>query len=150
MRVAIPGAEVLFAFLLGVAFTERFHQSNELQRTIYFGVLLTTAAATALLIAPTAYHRVRFREADKERMLFSATRMAITSLVLLTLSISGVVFLVGDVLFSSPVRRRIGTAYTDRKPAASADQGGCRHPGAEGDEPGGERVASGAPFLPAP
>jgi hypothetical protein len=103
VRVAIPGAEVLFAFLLGVAFTERFQQTTDLQRNIYFAVLLATAAATALLIAPTAYHRVRFREADKERMLFSATRMAISSLVLLTAAISGVVFLVGDVIWSSPV-----------------------------------------------
>lgn len=103
VRVAIPGAEVLFAFLLAVAFTERFHQTNTFQRSVYFGTLLATACATALLIAPTAYHRVRFRGGDKERMLFTATRMALASLVLMTVAISGAVFLVGDLIWSSPL-----------------------------------------------
>lgn len=108
VRVAIPGAEVLFAFLLGVAFTERFHETTTFQRSVYFGTLLATACATALLIAPTAYHRVRFRDGDKERMLFSVTRMALASLVLMTLAISGAVFLVGDVIWSSPVAGAAG------------------------------------------
>ena len=101
VRVAIPGAEVLFAFLLGVAFTERFTEATSLQRTVYFATLLCTAGAAALLIAPSAYHRLRFRDGDKAQMLFSATRMMIASLVLLLIAISGVVFLVGDVLYSS-------------------------------------------------
>jgi hypothetical protein len=102
VRVAIPGAEVLFAFLLGVAFTERFSTVTASQRAIYFATLLTTAAATALLIAPTAHHRLKFREGDKERLLFTATRMAVGSLVLLLLAVAGAVYLVGDVLYSSP------------------------------------------------
>ena len=101
VRVAIPGAEVLFAFLLGVAFTERFSEATSLQRNMYFATLLSTAAAAALLIAPSAYHRIRFRDGDKAQMLFSATRMMIASLVLLLFAISGVVFLVGDILYSS-------------------------------------------------
>lgn len=101
VRVAIPGAEVLFAFLLGIAFTERFESVTSAQRTVYFATLLCTAAATALLMAPTAYHRIRFREHDKEQMLFSATKMAIASLVLLLLAITGVIFLVADLLYSS-------------------------------------------------
>jgi hypothetical protein len=103
VRVAIPGAEVLFAFLLGVAFTERFNDVTTAQRAVYFFALLTTATATALLIAPTAYHRLRFRDGDKERMLFSASRMASSALVLLTLAISAVVYLVGDVIYDSTI-----------------------------------------------
>ena len=76
VRVAIPGAEVLFAFLLGVAFTERFESLTSSQRAVYFAVLLLTAMATALLISPTAHHRLRFRDGDKERMLFTASRLA--------------------------------------------------------------------------
>lgn len=102
LRVAIPGAEVLFAFLLGVAFTETFHKATSQQRIVYFATLLLTAAATALLIAPTAYHRINFRGGDKERLLFSATRMAIASLFLLMLAVAGSVFLVGDVIYDSP------------------------------------------------
>lgn len=100
LRIAIPGAQVLFAFLLGVAFTQRFQSATSLQRNAYFATLLLTAAATALLIAPAAYHRLRFRDGDKEHLLFLATRMAIGSLVLLVFAVSGVVFLVADVLYS--------------------------------------------------
>jgi hypothetical protein len=101
VRVAIPGAQVLFAFLLGVAFTQGFSELTEFQRDVYFATLLSTAAATALLIAPTAHHRLNFRDGDKERLLYSATRMVLTALVLILFTISGVVFLVGDVLYSS-------------------------------------------------
>ena len=103
VRVAIPGAEVLFAFLLGVAFTERFKELTSTQRSVYFMILVVTAAATALLIAPTAYHRLRFREGDKERLVVSATRMVIASLVLLLVAVAGTVYLVGDLLYSSPI-----------------------------------------------
>lgn len=102
VRVAIPGAEVLFAFLLGVAFTERFTELTSTQRNVYFATLLFTAAATALLIAPAAYHRLNFRDGGKEQLLYSATRMIVTSLVLLLLAVTGVVFLVADLLYSSP------------------------------------------------
>lgn len=108
VRVAIPGAEVLFAFLLGVAFTERFNEVTTTQRTVYFATLLLTAGATALLIAPTAYHRLHFREGDKERLLFSATRMAITSLGFFLLAVSGTVFLVGDLLYQSTTAGVVG------------------------------------------
>jgi hypothetical protein len=100
VRVALPGAEVLFAFLLGVAFTERVTELSPTLRAVYFATLLLTAAATALLIAPTAYHRLRFREGDKERLLVSATRMAIASLVLLLLAVAGAVWVVGDLLYA--------------------------------------------------
>ena len=110
VRVAIPGAEVLFAFLLGIAFTERFSSVTTLQRAVYFAVLLLTAAATALLMAPTAYHRLRFRDGDKERMLFTMSRTSVAALVLLCLAVSGTIFLVGDVLYDSAVAGAVSGA----------------------------------------
>jgi Family of unknown function (DUF6328) len=101
VRVAIPGAEVLFAFLLGVAFTERFTELTSLQRGIYFATLLMVAAGIALLVAPTAYHRINFRDGGKEELLYSATRMVLASLVLLLLSVTGVVFLVADLIYGT-------------------------------------------------
>ncbi len=100
LRVAIPGVEVLFAFLLGVAFTQRFETLTSLQRTVYFGTLLAAAGATALLIAPSAFHRLRFREEVKPEILSSATRLVIASLVLILLAVAGVVLLVADLLYS--------------------------------------------------
>ncbi len=101
IRVAIPGAEVLFAFLLGVAFTARFVELSNLQRNVYFFTLVTAAGATSLLIAPAAHHRLAFRGGDKEKLLFTATRLAVASLVMVLVAISGVVFLVGDLLYST-------------------------------------------------
>jgi Family of unknown function (DUF6328) len=103
IRVVIPGAEVLFAFLLGVAFTERFSDVTTLQRNVYFATLLVTAAATALLIAPTAYHRLHFRDGtrDKEQMLFTVSHLALGSLVMLLFAVTGVVFLVADVIYAA-------------------------------------------------
>ena len=105
LRVALPGAEVLFAFLLGIAFTNRFETTNTLERSVYFATLLCTAGATALLIAPSAYHRLHFRDnaREKERMLFTATNMAIAGLVLLLAAVAGSVYVVGSVVYSGQI-----------------------------------------------
>src|SRR4051795_10440555 len=68
LRVAMPGVQVLFAFLLAVPFQQRFAQATDFQRDVYFVTLLAAAAASALFVAPTAYHRLMFRERDKPRL----------------------------------------------------------------------------------
>ena len=101
LRVALPGVQVLFAFLLAVPFSQRFDQITATQRNIYFGSFLCTAVATALLIAPSAYHRLRWRQSDKEQMLVTSNRLTIAGTVFLALAIVGVVFLVTDLLFGA-------------------------------------------------
>ena len=101
LRVALPGIQVMFAFLLVVPFSQGFAQVTELQKNIYFMSFLCTAAATAFLIAPTTYHRLRWREGDKEHMLKVANRYAIIGTVLLALAMTGVVFLITDFLYDS-------------------------------------------------
>lgn len=99
LRVALPGVQVLFAFLLTVPFTQRFSSITGTQRNVFFAAFLAAAAATAFLIAPTAYHRIRFREGDKEQMLKTANILAIVGTVFLALAIVCVVFLITDILF---------------------------------------------------
>lgn len=99
LRVALPGVQVLFAFLLTVPFSSRFETLSDLQRGVYFATFLATIAASIFLMAPTAYHRIRFREGDKERMLYSANRFAIAGLALLVLAITAATFLVGDMMY---------------------------------------------------
>jgi hypothetical protein len=99
LRVALPGVQVLFAFLLAVPFTERFERLTGVQRDVFFAVFLSTAIATALLIAPSAYHRLRWRERDKEQMLRTSNRLAIAGTMFLAAAIVGVVYLVTDLLF---------------------------------------------------
>ena len=103
LRVALPGVQVLFAFLLGVPFTQRFTETTSLQRDVYFATFLAAAASTALLIAPSAYHRLNWRQGDKEHLLVVSNRMAIVGTALLALAIVGTVFVVSDVLFEAAI-----------------------------------------------
>ncbi|HSL67951.1 MAG TPA: DUF6328 family protein [Actinomycetota bacterium] len=101
LRVMLPGVEVLFAFLLTLPFTSQFPEATAIQRGLYFTAFMSAAIAVVLLIGPTAYHRLRFREADKERMLQVANRLAISATVFLAVAVTSVVFMVTDVLFGS-------------------------------------------------
>ncbi|MFL5821661.1 MAG: DUF6328 family protein [Solirubrobacteraceae bacterium] len=102
LRVALPGVQVLFAFLLTVPFTQRFARVTDFQEKVYFGTLLCAAAASALLIAPTAHHRIQFRLQDKDHLVLVANRLALAGLAALAVSMTGVVLLVTDVLFATP------------------------------------------------
>jgi peptidoglycan/LPS O-acetylase OafA/YrhL len=99
LRVALPGVQVLFAFLLVVPFNQRFADITSFQRTLYFVTLLLATAATACLIAPTAHHRVEFRQKDKKRIVFSATKLAVIGLALLAAAMTGAVMLITDFLY---------------------------------------------------
>ena len=99
LRVALPGVQVLFAFLLTVPFSQRFAQLTTLQRDTYFGTFLAAALASLFLIAPTAYHRLRWRAHDKEALLQTSNRLAIGGTVFLALAITGTIFVITDVLF---------------------------------------------------
>jgi hypothetical protein len=99
LRVALPGVQFLFAFLLVVPFQQRGAQLTDFQRDVYFATLLAAAVATGLLIAPAAQHRVLFRQHDKEALLRRSNRSAFLGLTVLALAIVGAILLVTDVLF---------------------------------------------------
>ena len=99
LRVALPGVQVLFAFLLTVAFSQRFPNLTDVQRNVYFATFLMTALTTVMFIAPTSYHRIRWRDYDKEQMLGTSTHLTIWGTVFLALAITGTVFLITDVMF---------------------------------------------------
>lgn len=99
LRVALPGVQLLFAFLLTVPFTDRFSSVTGIQRGIFFGSFLCTTFALALLIAPSVYHRLHFRAHNKEHLLRTSNRFAIAGIALLSPAIVGVVFLITDILF---------------------------------------------------
>ena len=111
LRVALPGVQVLFAFLLGVPFTHRFSEVTDIQKDVYFLTFLCTATATALLIAPSAYHRLDWRRGDKEHLLVVSNRLAISGTAFLALAISGAVFVVTDILFD-PTSAAVVAAVT--------------------------------------
>ena len=110
LRVALPGVQVLFAFLLAVPFAQRFAQVTSTQKGAFFVALITTALASALLIAPSSFHRIQWREHDKERLLVISNGFAIAGLAFLALSMTAVVFTITDVLFGGPTSTWVSIA----------------------------------------
>lgn len=111
LRSLIPGAEVLFGFLLAIRFTEQFGDLTDTQRYVYYVTLLSTAVALVMLLAPAAFHRLRFREGDKEVMLRKGNREAIAGTAAIAVAFTGVLFLVSDLVFSVPVAIAVSAAF---------------------------------------
>jgi hypothetical protein len=101
LRVAIPGIQVLFAFLLTVPFTQRFPTVTTFQRDVYFVALLSSGLASAFLIAPSAQHRLLFRQRDKEHLLHVSNVLSIVGLGFLALAVVAVILLITDLLFGT-------------------------------------------------
>jgi hypothetical protein len=98
VRVAQTGVQLLFAFLLALAFQARFSSVTSFQRGTYVVTLMLCAAAAALLIAPAAFHRVMYGRRLKQHLVQVANRLALSGLALLLLSLVSAVFLVMDVV----------------------------------------------------
>lgn len=101
LRSLIPGAEVLLGFLLAVSFTNQFADLDDAQRYVYYGTLVSTAVALVLYLAPASYHRLRFREGDKDYMLRKANREAIAGTVASSFALTGVIYLVTSFVFGT-------------------------------------------------
>jgi hypothetical protein len=99
LRVALPGVQVLFAFLLAVPFYQRWAEATSFQRDVYFAALCLALIATALLIAPTAMHRLNFRAREKKAIVLISNRLTIVGTAVLALAMVAVVVLISDVLF---------------------------------------------------
>jgi len=114
LRVALPGVQVLFAFLLAVPFQNHFTEISPFEEKVYFFTLLCTALSAALLIAPSAYHRLTFRLQQKSELVFLANRFTIAGLTLLALAMTGAVVLIADVLYGGivTVLTGVGAAAT--------------------------------------
>jgi hypothetical protein len=101
LRVALPGVQVLFAFLLVVPFNQRFADVTQFQKTVFFATLLCTTASTVCLIAPTTHHRLEFRQQHKEDIVRTGNRIVVLGLLLLAIAMTGAVMFVTDFLYSS-------------------------------------------------
>jgi hypothetical protein len=101
LRVALPGVQVLFAFLLTVPFTQRFDTLSDFDEKLYYGVLICVALATVMLVAPTAGHRILFRRQQKEYIVTIANRLSLVGLLLLAFAMCGAIALISDFLFGA-------------------------------------------------
>jgi hypothetical protein len=100
LRVVLPGVQVLFAFLLTVPFSQGWTKVTGSEKAVFFTAFVCMAIATGLLIAPSAYHRIRWREKDKERMLVYSNRLAIGGIFFLAVAITCVVYFLTDHLYT--------------------------------------------------
>ena len=99
LRVALPGVQVLFAFLLAVPFQQGFSKISGFEKDVYFATLLSTALSAILLIAPSPYHRLTFHLQQKHELIRLANRFTIAGLGFLAVAMTGAIVLVTDVLF---------------------------------------------------
>jgi hypothetical protein len=103
LRIALPGVQILFAFLLAVPFQNRFTQIDQLGKVVYFVALMASLAAVAFFILPSTYHRIRFRDYDKERIVKTSSRAAIVGAACLAVGLTASAFFVTDFLFETPL-----------------------------------------------
>ena len=96
LRVVQTGVQILFAFLLTIAFTTQFQRASMFQELVYVGTLLLAACATGLLIAPAAIHRLVFRMGFKAELVMIGNKLAMAGLACLLLAMTGALLLVVD------------------------------------------------------
>jgi hypothetical protein len=99
LRVALPGVQILFAFLLTVPFAQGFEHVTSTQRTLYYLTLLATAVSAICLIAPSATHRLRFHQRDRSFVIESANKYLIAGLAFLGVAIVLAIALITDFLY---------------------------------------------------
>ena len=102
LRIALPGVQILFAFLLTVPFSQRFSQLTGFHTDVYYVTLIATVLSTACFITPSAAHRLRFHQNDRPWIVESANVMTIAGLVFLAIALSCSVLLITDLLFDGP------------------------------------------------
>lgn len=110
LRVILPGVQVLFAFLLTVPFSQRFNRLSPSEEGLFLAALVCAAIASALLISPSAFHRVLFREHDKEWMIVLSNRLAIVGTIFLATSMTCALFLVAEFIYGSAFASAVAAA----------------------------------------
>jgi hypothetical protein len=99
LRVAFPGVQILFAFLLVVPFSTRFDEVTTFQKTTFFVALLSSAASAVFMIAVPATHRLRFQQRDRDYIVASANRFLIVGLVFLAVGMVAALMCLTDFLY---------------------------------------------------
>lgn len=101
LRIALPGVQVLFAFLLTVPFSQGFERLGSFDRWLFYVALVSAALASICYIAPANQHRVLFRQGMKEQLVRRSNHYGIAGALALVLSMTSATTLVVDYLFDS-------------------------------------------------
>jgi hypothetical protein len=99
VRVVQTGVQILFGFLLTIAFQPKFEKLSSFQKADYLGTLVAAAATLIMLTAPSSWHRLLFRQGDKKHLVEIANRFTVLGLASMGLTMIGVVMLLSDIAF---------------------------------------------------
>jgi hypothetical protein len=111
-RMVVPGVTVLFGFLLSVPVNTGFALLSKGQQAAYFIAFLASAGSAVLMLAVSAYHRIRGKPYDKGLLVRTATRQGIAGMALLAVSLAAVVYLVTDLLYGRAASIPVTTALS--------------------------------------
>ncbi|MFJ3305060.1 DUF6328 family protein [Streptomyces sp. NPDC086549] len=102
LRAVLTGVQILFAFLLGLAFTGRFTQLDDFDVGVYMATLLLTVITTAIIATPITLHRRMGHSGSKPNIIPIAAHLAKIGQACLALTLNGAVLLVSDVALGRP------------------------------------------------
>lgn len=108
LRVTQTGAQILTGFLLTLPFSTKFDDLNDTQRDVYLVVFAGSVITTGLIVSPVAIHRMLFRQGQRPFLVAAANHLARAGLLTLAVTISGVVWLIFDVVVGSTVALTAG------------------------------------------
>jgi hypothetical protein len=100
VRVALPGVQILFAFLLNTAFSQRFTALDATTKAVFFGALLCSALTSILLIAPSAFHRIQHGQTDLSSLIGDATALVIIGTLTMAIALTASSYVVATLLYS--------------------------------------------------
>ena len=108
-RVAMPGVQVLFGFLLAVVFQQRFAKVTQLEKDLYLAAILCATGAVVCFIAPVSYHRILFERRDKPHLILVGSRFLLAGVALLALAMTIALALVCEVIFGGTTAAIVAT-----------------------------------------
>jgi O-antigen/teichoic acid export membrane protein len=103
LRVAQAGVQFLFGFLLAVAFTEHYARASGFEQVMHLIAVTFATAAVACLTAPAAWHRVLFRQGQREQILRVANVLAVSGMACLAVAMLATVLLLFKVVVGTLV-----------------------------------------------
>jgi len=111
LRVMQTGVQILTGFLLTVPFTDRFHDLTDAQHRLYLGILLGAVMTTCTIVAPVCYHRLLFRQGERDWLVRAAHLCCLGGILGLGVVSAAVVYLVFDVVLGGSAAAAIALAF---------------------------------------
>ncbi|MFD7160505.1 DUF6328 family protein [Kribbella sp. NPDC059898] len=98
LRLVQTGTQILFAFLLGIAFQNQFHTTDGFTHAVYACTIVAAALAVGLFLAPVAFHRFLYRQGRRDQLVTIADHLARGGMACLVVSICGGLLIALDVV----------------------------------------------------